>query len=459
MTVPRRHDFGLLVGWKQLELAGQYFLASAAAIVFICMGSGWLINTAISHQESSQRARETGLFLSGVFSTLLEGLAASGALSPAEIERLDSLMADPHFAAAFPYLEVWLPDGSIAYSNSSMLMGRQFELPEQARKAFDGEVISSFSDLEAEEHTMRQFSVGLLEVYAPVRRLGRNEIFAVVEIHEGESSLGLRLQQTTFMVWLFVVSGAILAIVSLSGIVLKAGRTLKTQRSDLDEKRSFAVALQEQVGNSQHAAGIAEKRLTLASADLHDGPSQLIAFAMIKAHEADVARSPTNRAKALADIATALIAAQSEIRSIMQGLALPEIADLTLDAIIDDCVSAHTRRTGAQVVRVGYLECPSAGLETRVALYRVVQEGLANAFRHSEDPSVTVFSSRQDDLIRVRLVNAVILPKSRQKHEISGMGLDGVKARVDLLGGSVTTSIIANQFCLDLKLNVSHQDD
>ena len=455
----RQHVQGAVLRWRDLELATQYLIASVTVVILVSAVSGMLISSVLNRNAIDDRSERTALFLEGVFANALQDVVNDGALSPDSIAYLDTVMANEDFAARFPYLEVWLPNGRIIYSNSSLLMGRQLALPVEAQHAFADSVRWTFADLDAEEHTLRQFRSPLLEVYAPVHRLGSNEIIAVAEIHETAETLERSLNSTNLLVWSLVVAGALVAIIILFGIVQKGSRTIQAQRLDLAERLKASLHLRAQVGEVRNAAALAEKRLKLASADLHDGPSQLINFALLKAQESALAKTPAERARILNAMRMSLITAMSEIRSISYGLILPDIANLSLDAIVDLAIEAHEARTGASVVREGQFGAANAGLETQIALYRIVQEGLNNAFRHSQDSIVTVTCAMSGQRALMELRNAISLTRPRELPELSGMGLDGLKARVEILNGTFAARRIGDEFALEVSLDVEGTDE
>jgi signal transduction histidine kinase len=455
----RQHVQGAVLRWRDLELATQYLIASVSVVLLVSAVSGMLISAVLNRSAIDDRSERAALFLEGVFANALQDVADDGALSSGSVAYLDAVMANADFAGRFPYLEVWLPTGQIVYSNSPMLMGRQLALPVEAEHAFAGAVRWTFADLGAEEHTLRRFQSPLLEVYAPVHRLGSDEVIAVVEIHETAETLEHSLNTTNLLVWSLVVAGALVAIIVLFGIVQRGSRTIQAQRIDLAERLKASLHLRAQVGEVQNAAFLAEKRLKLASADLHDGPSQLINFALLKAQESALAKTPAERARILNAMQTSLITALSEIRSISHGLILPDIANLSLDAIVDLAIEAHEARTGASVIRQGQFGAAHAGLETQIALYRIAQEGLNNAFRHSQKSSVTISCEMAGQKARIELRNAISTARPREPHELSGMGLDGLKARVEILDGTFVARRIGDEFSLEVCLDVERHDD
>ncbi|MCL4370645.1 MAG: ATP-binding protein, partial [Chloroflexi bacterium] len=87
--------------------------------------------------------------------------------------------------------------------------------------------------------------------------------------------------------------------------------------------------------------------------------------------------------------------ALQDIRSISTGMRLPEIEGLTVAQTIGRAVRAHERRTISRVeLSLGDLP-EQAALPVKIALYRLIQEALSNAYRHGGgvDQRVRVESS------------------------------------------------------------------
>jgi signal transduction histidine kinase len=74
-------------------------------------------------------------------------------------------------------------------------------------------------------------------------------------------------------------------------------------------------------------------------------------------------------------------------------------------------------------------------LET--AVFRIVQEGLANVQRHSNSPRVRVAMVQQGDRIRVEVEDWGI-GFDPEKVQPNCFGLEGIRQRARLLGGSAT---------------------
>jgi signal transduction histidine kinase len=67
--------------------------------------------------------------------------------------------------------------------------------------------------------------------------------------------------------------------------------------------------------------------------------------------------------------------------------------------------------------------------------YRIVQEGLTNAARHARGESVALSVAVRPECLQIDLVNGMTGERARARR---GRGVDGMRERVALLGGSLT---------------------
>lgn len=137
------------------------------------------------------------------------------------------------------------------------------------------------------------------------------------------------------------------------------------------------------------ATEINEHFLRRISADLHDGPAQLIGLGLLRldALGSLVEQLPDSGASQKTDMETvrnALGDALEEIRSLSAGLALPEREILSLKGTLEKAVHMHKQRTRTQV------QCDYSGLPGdvpmlfKISAYRFTQEALANVFLHGK---------------------------------------------------------------------------
>ena len=146
-----------------------------------------------------------------------------------------------------------------------------------------------------------------------------------------------------------------------------------------------------------------EQFLRNIATDLHDGPGQGLALASMRIEalgdvcgncEHSIGRDG-NVSEEFRTVQLALQAALADLRAILRGLQLPEIEHLSLAETLQRAADDHRRKTGV-VVPLSFGDTPDpAPLPVRITLFRVLQESLANGFRHGggRNQRVSVSSS------------------------------------------------------------------
>ena len=124
----------------------------------------------------------------------------------------------------------------------------------------------------------------------------------------------------------------------------------------------------------------------------------------------------------------------SEIRSICNGLVLPQIESLDLPEILARAVRAHEQRTNLKVALS--MEGSPYPLQTseKICVYRVVQEALNNGYRHAGGSRQSVMQTFSDGRVIVDVSDA---GPGFDPAAVSAtsLGLAGLRERVESIGG------------------------
>ena len=171
-----------------------------------------------------------------------------------------------------------------------------------------------------------------------------------------------------------------------------------------------------------------EERSRLAM-DIHDGPLQ---------RAIDLARRGFSEKGAM-EAARSLV---GELRGITTSLRPPLLDDLglryALDWLIQTVASPNGLSIGLEVD--GYCEDTRLPAEIELAVYRVVQESLANVVKHAKAEHVTVSLSLSDDELIVQIRDDGIgfdEEASRSAAAKGHLGLVGIRERVHHAGGEL----------------------
>ena len=130
----------------------------------------------------------------------------------------------------------------------------------------------------------------------------------------------------------------------------------------------------------------------------------------------------------------------SAVRRLSSDLRPPMLDDLGLNAAIEWLARDMARRTGIDIrVRLDDSHPPPAG-RLATALYRMVQEGLTNAARHSRARRVEVRLRRHGDSMMLTVADdGVGLPEGGALRD-DAYGLLGMRERAAMLGGTLEFS-------------------
>jgi signal transduction histidine kinase len=181
---------------------------------------------------------------------------------------------------------------------------------------------------------------------------------------------------------------------------------------------------------------VLEERTRLAR-ELHDAVSQRLFSirAHARAAEVLVAKDPGRAAGELAAIAELGAQAHGELRAVIDGLAPPE-----LDGLAESLrrYAMLASRAHGIAVRLNAPDVPELDPRVQAAAFRVAQEALHNALRHSDASEVTVTLSRT----RRRLVLEVADDGTGFDPSLasSGLGLASMRERAAAVGGVLRIS-------------------
>lgn len=429
---------------REWSLSGQFALTGGLIMVMAAAISGYFVSAIVSQTAIERTAASTALLVESLVAPLAQSLVTDTVLDKKSAASIESAIGAEAFNQRFPHLDIWKEGGVVAYSTTTSLIGQRFEVSPGLATAFTGDVSARYTDLDAREHVVRGFRERFLEVYIPIRASVTGQIIAVAEVHEMPSFLAQELWNVRMVSWLAVSSATSLIMISLFTVVRRGSRTIEQQQLELRDRITEIarisdqnILLRQRVQNaSSRLAEMTEGYLRRIGADLHDGPAQLIGLANLRIEHVRRAETPEERERELRSIESALADSLDDIRKMSRGLILPEIEDLPMSEVIHKVVHNHELRTGTGVeVRGGDINqaFPHA---LKICVYRFLQEGLNNAFRHARGDGQIVSYDFTKMLFTVAVQDNGEGNRPRSGSGSSGLGLIGLRERVESLGGT-----------------------
>jgi signal transduction histidine kinase len=196
---------------------------------------------------------------------------------------------------------------------------------------------------------------------------------------------------------------------------------------------------------SRRLLATSERELQRIVLDMHDGPVQDIfaALSQLQVLERALSTDPASQQRAKQAVAL-LERALGEIRNFIGAFRPPGFERRELDAIIEGLTVQHETLTNQTVELTVSPDLGDCALATKIAIYRILQEALANGHRHSGAPRQRVSVSRRDQSITLTVSDEgkgfdpqrVLAREADVGVEGGHFGLRGIQDRVAMLGGT-----------------------
>ena len=429
-------------------LTGSFAVLLVGTLVMGVWFSGATEKRLIDHEGELY-----ALYVDSVLSDQAQALASGGLLSDADMLALDKLLHATKLAERIVAFKLWSRDGRILYSTDLTQIGQQSEIKPALAAAFQGETQTRIFTLKDDVSWYPGAHASqLIGIYAPVHLLKSGLIPMVAEIRQGSATLAQDIDPARQQSWLMVIAASSVMYLLLFVLIRRASKPIVIQKQQMQENVSQLtnrLAEKERVLErvTRAAAGTTsrnERLLHSIAVDLHDGPIQGIALAAmrmetlakvcINCSSAAGAESPV--AEEFRRLQEALNSAQQDVRALSKGLHLPNIEELPLADVARRVIRDYKRSSGIDV-ELTISDVPEdAPLPVKLTLFRLLQESLANGLRHGGAAKQLIALSSSDSRLQVSVRDdgKGFDPQTAQTE--GHMGLEGMRERVELLGGT-----------------------
>lgn len=447
-----------MFSFSKFSVAKQFMLASLVILLIGMLILGYFVGLQIKTGVIKEAAFVSSLYVESFVAPIVQEVPieiAPDGIHPTNTNHLlllDELMEDTPLGQNIVAFKLWLADGEVIYSPNKNLVGTHFPINDDLARALSGEVVSNIHQLDDHEHSFENmYWDTLIETYSPIRSKQTGNIIAVAEFYILPDNLLSEIKMAQIKSWIIVGAATLLMYLLLAGIVGRANKTILAQQEELQGnicQLQNLLAQNENLRQRVHRAAarttsLNEQFLRRISSDLHDGPTQDLALALLRIDPLtevvlEASRDSSNGDMICNDLKTiqnALESAITEIRAISAGLRIPELDDLSPLDVIQRAVIDYERKTDHKVsLEIG--EAPSTATESvKISLYRLVQEGLSNSFRHSNGARQLVRGHGNQDMIIVEIEDNGVGFDINAVDEQNHLGLAGMRERVEVLGG------------------------
>jgi signal transduction histidine kinase len=200
-------------------------------------------------------------------------------------------------------------------------------------------------------------------------------------------------------------------------------------------------AQRELAENAERLLEVQEEERRRIAQELHDSTSQhLVALTFGLA----ALRQGRATAATLVDMTNELDEALKEVRTLAYLLHPPTLAKEGLKKTLQGFARGFAQRTGLSVAVSVKGAVDSLPAPAQRALFRVIQEAIANAHRHSPAREVSIELRRERAGVRLTVTDDGGWPGALQRDIPHGVGIPGMEARIQRLGGSFSLSPTAS---------------
>lgn len=207
---------------------------------------------------------------------------------------------------------------------------------------------------------------------------------------------------------------------------------------DITERKQAYEALERERRTLLHMLQASDHERQIISYEIHDGLAQQLAAAIMQFQVHDVLREsdPQQGATVYAVAVQLVQQAHTEARRLISGVRPPALDEAGVAVAISHLVH-EPRNPKAPAVEyhddVQFNRLPTI-LEN--AVYRIAQEAVSNACRHSRSEKVRVSLRQEGDLLELEVQDWGIGFDPAEVDE-DHFGLEGIKERTRLLGGEI----------------------
>jgi two-component system, NarL family, sensor histidine kinase UhpB len=257
-------------------------------------------------------------------------------------------------------------------------------------------------------------------------------------------AVGLALVLVVDLLLLRRVLGPVRRLATVMGAVKpeQPGRRAEPPASGGPEVAALAEALNsmldrledERRESGRRALAAQESERARIARELHDEVGQSLTAVALRAERA--ADQPDAQTRALVEIAETVLRSLQDVQRIGRELRPEALDDLGLiNALIAMC-SRVARQSGIRLERNLDAQLPPLTDEVELVIYRVAQEALTNAVRHSGGTEVSISLRPSDDRVTLTVTDdGRGLPASRREG-----GLVGMRERAMLIGAEFRVS-------------------
>jgi len=401
--------------WSELGLLGRTVLGALATFGIVAALLAVTIPQQVERHLIDAHIRSLSRIAEGMVDL---GLIPPHPDDPYSLAPLDTAIRIDLLGTDTVRVKIWLPDGTIGYSDERALIGRSFPLEEELADAFAGHPRTARPVLEREENVFERGLPPLREYYIPAVD-AEGKVVAVFEVYQLAEPVDGFVGGVRRYVWVAVWLGIGLLAVFIVVILVVNGRAAARRRRQAEQM--FGDLVRAQAEERRQIIGALHDDIGQTLYRIHFGVEELQARV---GPESEVGEELGRLGQLVNDVDGVL---RAELRSLHYGSG----EELSLRSALEELGEVTEMETDLDVeIRVaedGPLSVPS-----RVALFRAAREGIMNVRKHAAATRMWIRVGRKGDMVQVDIADDGVGIRGAP-----GLGLTTTRERLEAMGGGL----------------------
>ena len=223
---------------------------------------------------------------------------------------------------------------------------------------------------------------------------------------------------------------------------------------DIRDRKRAEAALERERQTLKHLLQSSDHERQVIAYEIHDELAQLLAGAIMQFQTyVHLKGEKSRRAAKMFDAGmTMLHQVHAEARRLISGVRPPILDEEGIVAAISHLVNEHRRQASSTIDFRSSVKFSRLVPILENAIYRIIQEALANACQHSRSKRIQVELMQLEDKLRIKVEDWGVGFKPGEVEE-DRFGLAGIRERARLLGGTSNVESTPGQgACLTVEL-------
>jgi two-component system NarL family sensor kinase len=331
---------------------------------------------------------------------------------------------------------------NLAKTNASLgLMGEAYKW---------SSAYSTLSDSLYESHLKERISA--MEV--KYRNAENQKKIAILETERQKAILSAKNNRLNN--WLLGASSICLLIIAVSStFYYRSGKKLLAQKEINHRQQLKELEQQQKLTVTKAILTGEEKERTRVARDLHDGLGGMLAGVKINLSGWMAGNDMKEQDVEFHQIIGQLDNSVNELRRIARNMMPETLLKFGLETALKDlCESLMTKDIHIDFQTFGIEK--DIATSAQIAIYRIVQEIMANSFRHAKATNIVLQCSQNNSVFFITAEDNGIGFDTEALNKGTGMGLNNIKNRIDYLNGKLDiTSAINEGTTINIELNVA----